>query len=481
MVEAPMGHVVPEELTEDELWQTVKEVFSDQQNRDIWLTAGQFEIFESVFRRKHPRLHIMCQTRYGKSMAVGLAVLLRASTHAESWIIAAGTKDDAKVIMGVINDHLYDYPPIEQAYTGSTSKKSRKRPKRQNHVTFDVGDGKVGSIKITTGANALGEGAPNVVMDEAALVDDYDYSLIDRMIDDNPHDNFLCKIGNPFKRNHFLKSYASPSFHNIVIDYKQALAEGRMTEERIEENRDLQNFDILYGCEFPDAQDLDEDGYQYLISEDTLQNAFNRQVQPQGTPRLAVDVARGGRNKNVWTLRYNNYGLILGSSSSHDLMDIAGKTIEFAKEYNVPKDEIRVDDTGVGGGVTDRLRELDWEPVAVKLGGRPDDEWKDDYHDRKAQLYASPDGLANWLEGGGSLEEHDGLTDLLEIRYKNTSRGKLRIERKKSMRKRGVQSPDFADSLMLTFADTDKSDYKVPKGTPMRESMEPLEADPYMS
>lgn len=481
MIETEAGHFIPKSLTENELWQTVREVFNDDKGQPMELTAGQFEIFEAVFKRKHPRLHIMCKTRYGKSMSVGLAVLLRASTHPESWVIVGGTKDDAKVIMEVVNKHIFDYPSIERAFSGSKSEaQSLRRHRNKSHVTFDVGDGLMGEVYITTPKNALGHGSPNVVLDEAAWVDNYEYSMIRRMLDDNPHDNFLCKIGNPFRRNHFLRSYVSPDFKKIVVDCYQALEEGRDTKENIEENKKEQNFSILHECKFPDPEAVSDDGYMQLFVEDDLTNAFERKVEPQGEPRLGVDIARGGRDKNVWALRYNNYAMVLRSTRSYDLMDVVGQTVEFIKDYNVKAKHVFVDDTGVGGGVTDRLRELEYEVSPVTLGGKPEKEFKDDMKNMRAQIYASKEGLQPWMKGGGSLEPHDGWTELLDIRYKKDSRGRTKLESKKEMRKREVSSPDFADALALTFAPVAVKDYDVPANTPMHDNQQELAGDPYM-
>jgi hypothetical protein len=44
------------------------------------------------------------------------------------------------------------------------------------------------------------------------------------------------------------------------------------------------------------------------------------------------------------------------------------------------------------------------------------------------------------------------LAELVAIKYKFTSSGKLQIESKAEMSKRGLASPDRADAVCLTFA-----------------------------
>ena len=44
------------------------------------------------------------------------------------------------------------------------------------------------------------------------------------------------------------------------------------------------------------------------------------------------------------------------------------------------------------------------------------------------------------------------IGELTSVQYAYTSAGKLQVESKDSMRKRGLKSPDCADALVLTFA-----------------------------
>jgi hypothetical protein len=51
------------------------------------------------------------------------------------------------------------------------------------------------------------------------------------------------------------------------------------------------------------------------------------------------------------------------------------------------------------------------------------------------------------------LEDDTTLSQLAGIRYKHNSRGQILIESKEDARKRGVKSPDRAESTMLAFAE----------------------------
>jgi hypothetical protein len=58
------------------------------------------------------------------------------------------------------------------------------------------------------------------------------------------------------------------------------------------------------------------------------------------------------------------------------------------------------------------------------------------------------------------LPDSDALqADLVSVGYKPTSDGKLLLEKKEDMRKRGVPSPDEADAVALCFSEPVGSAY----------------------
>jgi hypothetical protein len=76
---------------------------------------------------------------------------------------------------------------------------------------------------------------------------------------------------------------------------------------------------------------------------------------------------------------------------------------------------------------------------------------KDTYLNLRAELWFKAKG---WLEGMDvSLPEDDLLwADLAAPRYHFTSAGKLQVESKDAMKRRGIRSPDRADAVCLTLA-----------------------------
>jgi len=100
--------------------------------------------------------------------------------------------------MNYLIQHIFDNEHTKRRFMlapGETEENIR-RYRNKSRINFKVGEGKMGEVFITTAKNAMGLGAPNIVEDEAALIDDKEHSLVMRMLGDSM-DNFLVKVGNP--------------------------------------------------------------------------------------------------------------------------------------------------------------------------------------------------------------------------------------------------------------------------------------------
>lgn len=122
-------------------------------------------------------------------------------------------------------------------------------------------------------------------------------------------------------------------------------------------------------------------------------------------------------------------------------------TLWFLKEF----DYFIVDDTGVGGGVTDRLRELGYNVIAVNNAESAKD--SETFRDIKAEIYwALRQAFIDWKI---KIYDVDRLIkDMSNIKYDYTSNWKIFIKSKKDMKKEGQDSPDFSDALALAFYGT---------------------------
>lgn len=436
----------------------VKELYKDDSGKPLLLTEGQDIIFNLIFGRKHPRNNLMCYTRYGKSFTVALAVLTRVATFPEKWAIIAPSEKKARIIMSYIIEHIFDNELTKQKFMiDKTENVDRiRRERNKNRINFKHSSGKLGEIFILSadqrnkamGGDALmGFGSANVILDEAALIDDDVEAKIFRMLGDQT-DNFYLKIGNPFKRNHFYKSHRDPLYNTINIDYPQGIKEGRITQEFIDEAKNKPFFDVLYNNIFPDAEAIDDKGYSRLITDKEFDNSTDL-IMPEGyfgIPIMGVDIARGGGNSNVWVVRHANYAFIAAKNQDSDLMNTTGAIIKLAKDNKVSMPNVCIDDIGVGSGVVDRLREQRFYVKGVK-----NSEVAEDFTKFKNKRAENAWKAKEWLMSGGKLRVTDDWTDCLDIKYKTDSAGKLQIMPKEEMRRNGIMSPDVFDALCLTF------------------------------
>lgn len=181
---------------------------------------------------------------------------------------------------------------------------------------------------------------------------------------------------------------------------------------------------------------------------------------------LGVDVARYGGDE---TCLYENAGYncrMVKSYRGHDTMETAGHVIKqfnrMIKEYPQYRGNIwvNIDDCGIGGAVTDRLAELKRGEMRKELNRMiivpvnaaekvPDEEAAKNYDNMTTFLWAQ---IRELMENGVlSLEDDDETVAQLACRkYRMTSRGKMILESKEEMKKRGIDSPDRADALALS-------------------------------
>ena len=83
----------------------------------------------------------------------------------------------------------------------------------------------------------------------------------------------------------------------------------------------------------------------------------------------------------------------------------------------------------------------------INFGSSPD---KPEYLNKRAEMWAE---MKTWIKQGGFVEPDPVIREQLSgPEYTINAKGKLQLESKDDMRRRGLSSPDRADALALTFA-----------------------------
>jgi len=164
-----------------------------------------------------------------------------------------------------------------------------------------------------------------------------------------------------------------------------------------------------------------------------------------------VDVARFGADASVLIKRQGNVVVEPPRRWRNiDLMALAGA---IKHEYDLAGASrptlIVIDSIGLGAGVVDRLTEQSVPVLGINVAEAPSQQAY--YMRLRDELWAR---TKEWLQSRVvRLPRDDQLRDdLVAPKYTFTSSGKLQIESKESMRRRGLPSCDSADALMLTLA-----------------------------
>lgn len=196
-----------------------------------------------------------------------------------------------------------------------------------------------------------------------------------------------------------------------------------------------------------------EEGDDTLIPLKYVLACKDLEVTPELTQKnfvrftIGIDVARFGSDTTVLTVFDGTSVLKIDWHAGKDLMATAGKAIALFEEMGFAKkrDYFIVDDTGLGGGLTDRLIELNYNVLRVNFGESSTDERfvriKDEmFWHLRTKILAKEIKL---------IDKGQLLSQLPTLLFTYLSNGCLEILSKQQMKKKGLKSPDFADSLAL--------------------------------
>jgi hypothetical protein len=195
--------------------------------------------------------------------------------------------------------------------------------------------------------------------------------------------------------------------------------------------------------------------------------ARREKVEPYGPLIVGIDPAGMGLDRTSMAWRRGRCITKVESRRGLDTMEVVG-WIQNIIRTDKPE-RVNLDIGGLGVGCYDRLIELGHSRdlvQAVNFGGKPveppalDETGKPagGPANRRSEMWQN---LKKVLEDGRfSLPDSDSLqADLVSCGYKFTSDGKLLLESKQDMRKRGVPSPDEGDAVALCFSEPDGSPF----------------------
>jgi phage terminase large subunit len=184
-----------------------------------------------------------------------------------------------------------------------------------------------------------------------------------------------------------------------------------------------------------------------IIPRTAALEAMNRKVKDDGAVIIGADIARMGDDRIVF---WKRKGLKTIQTESHNKLrttqtcDLLEKFAGFDKEL-----EIRIDDTGVGGGVTDEMMKREYKNIrAVNFGAKAIDQ--DKYPNWISEAWFHLSEIIKEIE---LPMDSELLMELTTRQWKMDNKGKRRVESKDDYKKRGFRSPDLADAAIICFAE----------------------------
>lgn len=300
--------------------------------------------------------------------------------------------------------------------------------------------------------NLQGFHSPNllVIVTEAHAMSDDSVNALYRL---NPRT--MMMVGNPFAINgpfynsHHVNRALWRTFEISAFDTPNfqgggVVAPGMVSPQDVEDRkREWGAESVLYKAsilgEFPDGLE------SAVVSLSAVNASLEREVEAAGEVVIGCDVARFGADKTVIVRRQGGRAEILHRMVGKDLMTIAGWLGRYCDDEK--PQYLVVDDTGLGGGVTDRLREVGLGSTKiVAFSGGSSAKHKDRFANAITESWWA---MRDWILNEGRIPNDSSLIgQVTSRRYTIQSDKRLQLESKSKM----STSPDEADAFAMTFA-----------------------------
>ena len=230
---------------------------------------------------------------------------------------------------------------------------------------------------------------------------------------------------------------------HLEVDYRIAQKNGWLSNE------------ILYEIEQARINHPEDYAHDYLgkalaisdkniIQTAQVIEAMGREVDDEGAIEVGVDVARLGGDRTVFVKRKGLKEIGRASFTKKRTTEVCDLLVNF---IGADKDVlIKIDDTGVGGGVTDEMIVKGYNVIPINFGAKASNPDKYPNLISEAWFY-----LQSIIDNISIANDKDLLVELSNREWKMDSKGRRGVESKDDYKKRGFRSPDLADATILCF------------------------------
>lgn len=297
-----------------------------------------------------------------------------------------------------------------------------------------------------------------VVLDEAGGIPKWLWDAVDTLVTnadsrvlaignpDDPSSHFekVCRPGSGWKH-HKISAFDTPAFTGEEVPeiLQHVLVSKEWVEERKSRWGETSPLYISKVCgEFPEVTD------DTLITPKMVRDAVENHLAGLGPGRYASDIARYGSDET--TLYRNRDGQVrmIWTKHKQDTMKTSGEIVKVLQKHkgHVP---VVIDVVGVGSGVVDRVKELRFRVVPFNGGERALNPKK--FVNKRSEMYWRLREGLEALELDLDPADEDLQAQLTGMKYSIDSAGRIAVEKKDDMKKRGLPSPDRADTVMMSL------------------------------
>lgn len=219
-------------------------------------------------------------------------------------------------------------------------------------------------------------------------------------------------------------------------------------------------------AEFPS----DDDSVLFSLSDIEAAMASEEAPDPRHDKYVGIDVARQGSDETAICLRQGPAETYFDSWQGFDLMESIGKVRSILQDHGYEDAEIRIDATGMGEGFADRMQELGYNVVPVRVGSASSDKaaWRNFRHEAWWQLKELYRERLIWPAPGHEFDPAM-IAQLTDIRMRYESNyTKPVIEDKDMTKKRTGRSPDRAEAQLLAYCTLPKAPRKRKRRKPTK-------------
>lgn len=165
---------------------------------------------------------------------------------------------------------------------------------------------------------------------------------------------------------------------------------------------------------------------------------------------VGCDPARYGDDRTAIVWRRGRCLTRIRTMAKKNTMQVTGILVKIIEDDKPLK--LFIDVIGLGVGIYDRLVELGYGDIVVPVQASESADEDDRYRNKRAEMWCR---MRDWFAAKPARipDDDDLQADLVEPGYTYDSAGRILIESKEHIKKRGGLSPDIGDALSLTFAE----------------------------